>query len=67
MAHIPLEMRTPYIGGFLYLMFLQECATWCISHAIIDLMNQTFDGRSITRNGDVNWLPRSSDVTSNGV
>ena len=25
-------------------------------HATVDLLGQTFDGRLISRNGDINWL-----------
>ena len=34
--------------------FQQDCATCHISHAIIDLLRQTFDEPLINRNGDVN-------------
>lgn len=43
--------------------FQQDGATCHTSHATIDLLRQTFDGRLISRNGDVNWPPRSCDLT----
>ena len=43
--------------------FQQDGATCHTSHATIDLLRKTFDGRLISRNGDVNWPPRSCDLT----
>ena len=43
--------------------FQQDGATCHTSHATIDLLRETFDGRLISRNGDVNWPPRSCDLT----
>ena len=39
------------------------CYNCHASHATSDLLSQTFDGRLISRNKDVNWLPRSCDLT----
>ena len=43
--------------------FQQDGATFHTSHATIDLLHQTFDGRLISRNGNVNWTLRSCDST----
>ena len=37
----------------------QNGATYHTCHATIDLVHQMFDGNLISRNGDLNWLPRS--------
>ena len=39
--------------------FQQDGETCHASHAIIDLLRQTFDDRLISPNGDVNWPPRN--------
>ena len=41
--------------------FQQDGATCHTSHATINLLRKTFDGRLISRSGDVNWPARSSD------
>ena len=43
--------------------FQQDDATCHTSHATINLLRQTFDGRLISRNGDINWSPISYDLT----
>ena len=43
-------------------VWLQKDEATCRpSHATNDLLCQTFEGRLISRNGNVNWPPRSSD------
>ena len=37
-----------------------NCHRW---HVIIDLLRQTFEDRLISRKGDINWQPRSCDLT----
>ena len=43
--------------------FQQDGATCHTSCATIDLLRETFVGRLISRDGDVNWPPRSCDLT----
>ena len=43
--------------------FQQDDATCHTPHATIDLLRETFDGGLISRNVDVNWPPRSCDLT----
>ena len=43
--------------------FQQNVATCHTSHATIDLLHQTFDGRFIHRHGHLNWPLKSFDLT----
>jgi hypothetical protein len=43
--------------------FQQDGATCHTAHATIDLLKETFDERLISRNGPINWPPRSCDLT----
>ena len=43
--------------------FKKDCASKDISRLTIDLLRQTFDGRLISRNGDINGPPFSWDLT----
>jgi hypothetical protein len=45
------------------LWFQQDGATCHTAHATINLLRETFDERIISRNGPVNWPPRSCDLT----
>ncbi|XP_073831484.1 uncharacterized protein [Musca autumnalis] len=45
------------------LWFQQDGATCHTAHVTIDLLKETFDERIISRNGPVNWPPRSCDLT----
>ena len=45
------------------LWFQQVGATCHTAHVTIDLLKETFDERIISRNGPVNWPPRSCDLT----
>ncbi|CAH2237439.1 jg3568 [Pararge aegeria aegeria] len=45
------------------LWFQQDGATCHTAHVTIDLLKETFDERIISRNGPVNWSPRSCDLT----
>ena len=41
--------------------FQQDNVTYYTSHATINLLRQTFNGRLIRREGDVNFFPKSCD------
>jgi len=43
--------------------FQQDGATCHTANVTIDLLRGTFENRIISRNGDVNWPPRSCDLT----
>ena len=43
--------------------FQQDGTTCHTSHATIDVLRETFYGRFINRNDNVNWPPRSCDFT----
>jgi len=43
--------------------FQQDGATCHTANVTIDLLHSTFENRIISRNGDVNWPPRSCDLT----
>lgn len=43
--------------------FQQDGATSHTARATVDLLHTRFPGRVISRNGDVNWPPRSCDLT----
>ncbi|XP_073847020.1 uncharacterized protein [Musca autumnalis] len=45
------------------LWFQKVGATCHTAHVTIDLLKETFDERIISRNGPVNWPPRSCDLT----
>ncbi|XP_073831485.1 uncharacterized protein [Musca autumnalis] len=45
------------------LWFQQDGATCHTAHVTIDLLKETFDELIISRNGPVNWPPRSCDLT----
>ena len=45
------------------LLFQQDGATSHTSHETIALLRSKFDDRIISRNGEVNWPPRSCDLT----
>ena len=38
-------------------------ATCHTTHGTIDVLRQKFDGHLISKNGNVNWLPRNCDLT----
>ena len=44
--------------------FQQDGATCHTTNIIIDLLRTVFENRIISRNSDVNWPPRSCDLTS---
>jgi len=44
--------------------FQQDGATCHTANVTIDLLRGTFENRIISRNGDVNWLPRNCDLTT---
>ena len=43
--------------------FQQDGATWHTLNLTIDLLRIVLENRIISRNSDVNWPPRSSDLT----
>ena len=43
--------------------FQQDSATCDTSQATIDLLRKIYEGPLISRNGDVNWPPRSRGLT----
>ena len=43
--------------------FQEDVAICHISHAANDLLRQRFDARLISPNSNVNWRPRSNDMT----
>jgi len=43
--------------------FQQEGATYHTSHATMDILHERFEGMVISRGGDVNWSPRSCNLT----
>jgi len=44
-------------------MFQQDGATCYTPHATIDILHERFESIIISRGGDVNWPPRSCDLT----
>lgn len=54
------NVATHDLGG---LWFQQDGATSHTAHATIDLLKGTFGNRVISRNGPVDWPPRSCDIT----
>ena len=43
--------------------FQQDGATCHTPHATMDILHERFEGMVISRSGDVNWPPRSCDLT----
>lgn len=43
--------------------FQQDGATCHTAHATVDVLRPIFENRIISKNGDVNWPPRSCDLT----
>ena len=54
------NVATHDLGDF---WFQQDGATCHTSHATIDSLKETFGERVISRNGPVDWPPRSCDIT----
>lgn len=49
--------------GVADMWFQQDGATCHTAHSTIDLLKETFEENIISRNGPVNWPPRSCDLT----
>lgn len=60
-----IEFLWPILNGMdiEQLYFQQDGATSHTSHETIRLLREKFPGRVISRNGDINWPPRSCDLT----
>ncbi|XP_012057463.1 PREDICTED: uncharacterized protein LOC105620583 [Atta cephalotes] len=43
--------------------FQQDSATCHTPHATVDILHERFEGMIISRGGDVNWPPKSCDLT----
>lgn len=53
----------PHLEGVAEMWFQQDGATCHTARQTINLLQETFDQRIISRNGPVNWPPRSCDLT----
>ena len=49
--------------GLQNMWFQQDGATWHTTRANMALLQETFPGRVISCRGDINWSPRSCDLT----
>ena len=63
--HITTDFVEPALHGIDVkdVWFQQDKATFHTSPAIISLLHQTFNGHLIRRDDDVNWPPRSCNLT----